>query len=89
MQKEVEKELFDRENRLTIPKTEKHQRVQLNEGIAINGQKIPDPKLHQKISFIKSIIRLGACAFGFFGMFEIGFIGLFLAEIVGIGEELV
>ena len=89
MQKEVEKELFDRENRLTIPKTEKHQRVQLNEGIAINGHKIPDPKLHQKISFIKSIIRLGACAFGFFGMFEIGFIGLFLAEIVGIGEELV
>ena len=94
MQKEVEKELFDRENRLTIPKTEKHQRVQLHEGIvhegiAINGQKIPDPKLHQKISFIKSAIRLGACAFGFFGMFEIGFIGLFLAELVGIGEELV
>ena len=89
MQKEVEKELFDRENRLIIPKTEKHQRVQLHEGIAINGQKIPDPKLHQKISFIKSTIRLGACAFGFFGMYEIGFIGLFLAEIVGIGEELV
>ena len=43
----------------------------------------------QQISFVKSAIRLGACAFGFFGMFEIGFIGLFLAEIVGIGEELV
>ncbi len=89
MQKEVEKELFDRENRLTIPKTEKHQRVQLAEGIAIKGQKIPDPKLHQRVSFIKSAIRLGACAFGFFGMFEVGFIGLFLAELVGIGEELV
>jgi len=100
MQKEVEKELFDRENRLVIPKTEKHQRVKLNEekpdkafkireGIQIKGQKIPDPKLHQTVSFIKSTIRLGACAFGFFGMFEIGFIGLFLAEIVGIGEELV
>lgn len=57
--------------------------------IEIDGQKIPDPKLHQRISFLKSAIRLGACAFGFFGMFEIGFIGLFLAEIVGIGEELV
>ena len=52
-------------------------------------QELPDAYLHQKISFIKSAIRLGACAFGFFGMFEIGFIGLFLAEIVGIGEELV
>tara|TARA_R100000951_G_scaffold67273_2_gene56764 strand:- start:2344 stop:2610 length:267 start_codon:yes stop_codon:yes gene_type:complete len=59
------------------------------DSIKIDGQKIPDPKLHQRISFIKSAIRLGACAFGFFGMFEIGFIGLFIAEIVGIGEELV
>ena len=57
--------------------------------IKIDGQKIPYPKLHQRISFIKSAIRRGACAFGFFGMFELGFIGLFLAEIVGIGEELV
>ncbi len=52
-------------------------------------QQLPDAKLHQRISFFKSAIRLGACAFGFFGMIEIGFIGLFLAEIVGIGEELV
>lgn len=57
--------------------------------LKINGQKIPDPKLHQKISFIKSTIRLGACAFGFFGLFELGFIGLFLAELVGIIEEMV
>ena len=54
-----------------------------------NKQELPDAYLHQRISFIKSAIRLGACGFGFFGMFEIGFIGLFLAEIVGIGEELV
>ncbi len=74
MQKEIHNELWDRENRNSIE---------------IDGQKIPDPKLHQRISFIKSAIRLGACAFGLFGMFEIGFIGLFLAEIVGIGEELV
>tara|TARA_R110000772_G_scaffold223262_2_gene333767 strand:+ start:522 stop:764 length:243 start_codon:yes stop_codon:yes gene_type:complete len=52
-------------------------------------QKLPDAYLHQRISFIKSGIRLAACAFGFFGLFEIGFIGLFLAELVGIGEELV
>jgi hypothetical protein len=55
----------------------------------MNKQELPDAYLHQRISFIKSAIRLGACGFGFFGMFEIGFIGLFLAEIVGIGEELV
>ncbi len=52
-------------------------------------QELPDAKKHQQISFIKSAIRLGACSIGFCGMFEIGFIGLFLAEIVGIGEELV
>ncbi len=74
MQEEIHKELWDREEKASIE---------------INGQKLPDPKLHQRISFIKSAIRLGACAFGFFGLFEIGFIGLFLAEIVGIGEELV
>ena len=34
-------------------------------------QELPDAYLHQRISFIKSAIRLGACAFGFFGMFEI------------------
>jgi len=74
MREEIHNELWDRENR---------------DSIKIDGQKIPDPKLHQRISFIKSAIRMGASAFGFFGMFEVGFIGLFLAEIVGIGEELV
>ena len=52
-------------------------------------QELPDAYLHQRISFIKSGIRLAACGFGFFGFFEIGFIGLFLAELVGIKEELV
>jgi len=74
MEEEVHNELWDRDERTSIK---------------IDGQKIPDPKLHQRISFLKSAIRLGACAFGLFGMFEVGFIGLFLAEIVGIGEELV
>jgi hypothetical protein len=55
----------------------------------VDINKIPDPKNHQIISFIKSGIRLASCAFGFHGMFELAFIGLFLAEIVGIGEELV
>lgn len=80
MQEEIHKELWDREKRDSI---------ELQGEVEINGQKLPDPKLHQRISFIKSAIRLGACSFGFFGLFEVGFIGLFLAEIVGIGEELV
>jgi hypothetical protein len=61
----------------------------LEEAARRNLLTIPDPKLHQHISFVKSTIRLAACAFGFFSMYELAFIGLFLAEIVGIGEELV
>ena len=80
MQEDIHKELWERDDRPTS---------QLPERLEIKGQKIPDPKKHQTISFIKSAIRLGACASGFFGFIEAGFIGLFLAEIVGIGEELV
>ena len=80
MEKQIYNELWDREKRASI---------EVKGEVEINGQKLPDPKLHQRISFIKSALRLGACAFGFFGLYEIGFIGLFLAEIVGIGEELV
>ncbi len=61
----------------------------LKEAARRNLLTIPDPKKHQTISFIKSGIRLASCAFGFYGMFELAFIGLFLAELVGIGEELV
>ena len=91
MQEELHKELWDRDERISINKIEVNpdKVFKIQEGIEVKGQKIPDPKLHQRISFLKSAIRLGACAFGFFGMFEVGFIGLFLAEIVGIGEELV
>ncbi len=64
-------------------------KIELRELKDDGKQDLPDAYLHQRISFIKSGIRLAACAFGFFGLFEIGFIGLFLAEIVGIGEELV
>lgn len=91
MQEQIHKELWNRDNRVSnkLPQVDPNKVAKLQEGLEINGQKIPDPKLHQTVSFIKSAIRLGACGFGFFGLFEVGFIGLFLAEIVGIGEELV
>ena len=49
----------------------------------------PDAEKHQKISFIKSGIRILSCGLGIIGLYEIGFVGLLLAEIVGIKEELV
>jgi hypothetical protein len=49
----------------------------------------PDAKKHQIISFIKSGIRIAACLAGIWGFYEIGFLGLLIAEIVGIKEELV
>jgi len=77
-QKEVEKELYDVDSR-TINSSE----------LKLNGQKIPDPKLHQTISFIKSGIRIFACIAGFSSFYAIGFFGLLIAEVVGIYEELV
>ena len=70
---EVEQELYEMSQRQTINKI----------------KDIPDPKKHQHISFIKSGVRIVACALGFFGLFEIGFLGLLLAELIGIYEELV
>jgi hypothetical protein len=58
------------------------------DGIQINGQKIPDPKLHQKISFIKSGIRIAGYIFLPFSL-EIAAGVLILSEIIGIIEELV
>ena len=91
MQEEIHKELWDRDERISINniKVNPDKVFKIQEGSQIKGQRISDPKLHQRTLFIKSIIRLGACAFGFFGLYELGFIGLFLAELVGIGEELV
>lgn len=51
--------------------------------------KHPDPKAHQIISFIKSAMRISACILGITGKFEFAFLGLALAEIVGVYEELV
>jgi len=80
MQEEVHKELWNRDKRIF---------TQAKEAIESNGQKLPDPKLHQIISFIKSGIRIIACAAGIAGWYGVGFIGLLIAEVVGIGEELV
>ena len=52
--------------------------------------KHPDPKKHQLISFLKSGIRIGACASIFIGAGVAGLAaGLLLAELIGIYEELV
>jgi hypothetical protein len=84
LNKKVMKDLYDRDTR-----ENEFYAVEDSDALNVAVQELPDAKLHQRISFIKSAIRLGACAFGFFGFFELGFILLFLAEIVGIGEELV
>jgi hypothetical protein len=52
-------------------------------------EELPDPKLHQRISFIKSAIRILGCIVGIIGFYEIGFLGLLLAEGLGIYEEMV
>lgn len=57
-------------------------------GITVDGHKIPDPKLHQQISFIKSGIRiLGYACIPFSLFWATAF--LILSEVVGIIEELV
>jgi len=51
--------------------------------------KQPDAKKHLELSMAKSAIRIVSCGAGMFGMYDVAFIGLLLAEIVGIKEELV
>ena len=70
---EIEQELYEIRQRQTINKL----------------KEIPDPKKHQYVSFVKSGVRIIACLLGFAGMYQIGFLGLFLAELIGIYEELV
>lgn len=52
-------------------------------------QVYPDAKKHQLVSFIKSGLRILACIIGSLGYLEWGFLGLGIAEVVGIIEELV
>ena len=72
-----------KEDQLTIPKTEKHQRVQLDEKTRTTRcKKTP------KISFIKSAIRIIGYSFLPFSL-DIATILLIFSEIIGIIEELV
>ena len=50
---------------------------------------MPDQRMHKIVSFIKSGLRLIACIFGMTEMFVVGFALLFMAEVVGIYEEMV
>ena len=50
---------------------------------------MPDQRMHKIVSFIKSGLRLVACIFGMTEMFVVGFVLLFMAEVVGIYEEMV
>ena len=77
---EVEQELYEVRQRQTINKI-KNTPTKLDQ--------LPDPKKHQYVSFVKSGVRIVACILGFAGMYQIGFLGLFLAELIGIYEELV
>ena len=76
LQKKVIDELYNREERENF------------QGIKINDHKIPDPKLHQQISFIKSGIRILGYATLWWSI-DIAAILLILSEVVGIVEELV
>lgn len=77
-QEQLEKDLYEINQRQTISKSVDKPFVNY-----------PDAKKHQVISFIKSGIRIAACLAGIWGFYEIGFLGLLMAEIVGIKEELV
>ena len=78
---EVEQELYEVRHRQTINKIKDTPNLKLDQ--------LPDPKKHQYVSFVKSGVRIIACLLGFAGMYQIGFLGLFLAELIGIYEELV
>ena len=77
---ELEQELYEVRQRQTISKIK---------DIPTKLDQLPDPKKHQYVSFVKSGVRIVACLLGFAGMYQVGFLGLFLAELIGIYEELV
>lgn len=56
--------------------------------LKVKGQKLPDPKKHQLISFIKSGIRIAGYA-AFLYSLELAVGLLIFSEAVGIYEELV
>ena len=56
--------------------------------VFVDGQKLPDPKAHQRISFIKSGIRMVGYGLLFYNI-PLAASFLALSEAVGIIEELV
>lgn len=78
---EVEQELYEVRQRQTLNKIKDTPPTKLDQ--------LPDPKKHQYVSFVKSGVRIVACLLGFAGMYQVGFLGLFLAELIGVYEELV
>ena len=63
-------------------------KVKVDKSVRINGHKIPDPKLHQQVSFIKSGIRILGYA-ALWWSIDIAATLLILSEVVGVYEELV
>ena len=49
---------------------------------------LPNPRIHQTISFIKSFVRLGACTLLGCSLFASAAILFGIAEILGIIEEI-
>lgn len=64
------------------------QEIQSKGSVEINGQKIPDPKLHQLLSFIKSGIRILGYILLPISILSAALV-LILSEVIGIIEELV
>ena len=56
--------------------------------VSINGHRIPDPKLHQLLSFIKSAIRIVGYILIPINLLSAALV-LILSEVIGIIEELV
>jgi hypothetical protein len=62
--------------------------VPFYDDLIIRGQKLPDPKKHQLVSFLKSGIRIAGYVALFFSI-ETAAVLLIVSELVGIYEELV
>lgn len=60
-----------------------------NDGIERSQKNVPDPRLHQYVSFAKSAIRIVAGVTLSLGFFVSTGILIILAEILGIVEEIV
>ena len=77
--KEVKEEIID----VLTNKT-----VSVKGKVFVDGQKLPDPKLHQLISFVNSGVRIVGYCFIPYNL-GIAAIMLILSEVIGIAEELV